>query len=44
MVQGQDYKVDVSKLLNSQILSIFDGSPKISGVWRCRVFSFSAFN
>jgi len=32
MMQGQDYKIDASKLPN-QVLSIFDGSPCVrSGV------------
>jgi len=31
MVQNQDYKMDASKLPN-QVLSIFNGSPKMSGV------------
>jgi len=35
MVQGQDYKVDASKLPN-QILTIIDGLTKMCGVWRCR--------
>jgi len=35
MVQGQDYKVDASKL-SYQVLSIFDGSPKMCGVCRGR--------
>jgi len=35
LMQGQDYKVDASKLSN-RVLSIFDKSSQMCAVWRCR--------